>query len=332
MSEPAPAYNAVLARCVLTTAGAGLDPRKLLREADVPVSVLTSEHGLLPSRAYLRLWEHAEFHQEAPDVGLRIANTYRHGRFEIFDYLFSTAATVGDGLAAVRANGAMATNHRYRPGPSADGEHTTVLELIDGDGRGADLTVQAAYASTLARIRHVTGAEVNSHRITLRQSPPRTTGAFVEAFGTTRIEFGAPVDSMTLRTRDLALPLRTADHRLADILRRYAASVPTPPLQNRTWPDRVQQILTELLPAGNATLATVAHRLAVSPRTLQRRLADADTGWRRELDRARDTARRTAGPTSSTALARRLGYSDTRALRRAAHRWTSEPPGDHRPG
>ncbi|MFJ4649716.1 AraC family transcriptional regulator ligand-binding domain-containing protein [Nocardia sp. NPDC088792] len=325
MTQLDPAYSAVLARCVIHTAGEGVDVRQLLRDAAAPEALLSSAHGMVTTPTYLRLWERAEFAQEAPEVGLRIAETYRIGRFGIFDYLFTTAATVADGLAAVRNSGSpMATNHRYRPGTDArEDERTTVLEMAEAEGRGADLTVQAAYASTLARIRHATGQPVTPTRITLRQPPPRRSGAFYDAFGTDRVEFRAPADSFTLRVADLALPLRTADPVLADIVRAHADSLPTPFLDRPRWVEQVHTALLEALTTGEASLATVARRLTVSPRTLQRRLAESGTTWRQELDLARRTLADRTPTATKSALAHRLGYSDARALRRAARRWNS---------
>ncbi len=325
--DPVPAYNAVIVRCVLQTAADGLDKRALLRTAGIPETVLTSEYGMVASDAYLRLWERAEFGQPAPDSGLRISTTYYLGKHGIFDYLFTTAGTVGEGLATIhRFGAAMATNHRYSyDSDDLRGERTTTLELMQGEGRGAELTVQASFASTVARMRHASGTAVVPVRITLRQRAPRSHRAFVEAYGTNRIEFDAPADSITLRAADLELPLATADPVLAGIVRRYATIVPMPLLHDVSWPDRVQRVLAAALAGGDATLDTVARRLAVSPRTLQRRLAEAGTTWRRELDRARRAAAgNVPATTTKSALAARLGYSDARALRRAARRWNTE--------
>nr|WP_275942063.1 AraC family transcriptional regulator ligand-binding domain-containing protein [Nocardia cerradoensis] len=315
----------------MKTAADGLDIHALLRESGVPDSVLTSEYGMVTSSAYLRLWERAEFRQPAPDSGLRISTTYHLGKHGIFDYLFSTAATVGAGLDTVRRAGiAMATNHRYTVRTDElRGEQTLALELVEGDGRGAELTVQASFASTVARIRHGSGRPVSPSRITLRQKPPRSHRSFAEAFGTDRIDFDAPADTLTLRTADLNLPLPTADPALAQIVERYATMMATPLLCEPTWPDRVQRTLAHALAERDATLEAVARRLAVSPRTLQRRLAESGTTWRRELDLARRSVAGTvAETTTQSALAYRLGYSDARALRRAARRWKSDIAGE----
>jgi hypothetical protein len=67
--------------------------------------------------------------------------------------------------------------------------------------------------------------------------------------------------------------------------------------------------------------------MAVSPATLQRRLAEHGTTWRAELDAARQrqaaTARR-GGTVTSAGLARRLAYADPRSARCALRRWDNE--------
>jgi AraC-like DNA-binding protein len=90
------------------------------------------------------------------------------------------------------------------------------------------------------------------------------------------------------------------------------------------WTESVREILSAHLERPGLSLHAVARMLAVSPRTLQRRLAEEGTSWRRELDAvryARATALLREGATSD-ATAERLGYSGSRALRRALRRWS----------
>jgi AraC-like DNA-binding protein len=75
---------------------------------------------------------------------------------------------------------------------------------------------------------------------------------------------------------------------LARILNRYAASLPAPPPV--TWHGPFQRLLALSIEAGSPSLESVAKRMAVSPRTLQRQLAEHGT-WRDELN-----AVRSAGP------------------------------------
>jgi AraC-like DNA-binding protein len=126
--------------------------------------------------------------------------------------------------------------------------------------------------------------------------------------------------------------LQGTDPVLARILTRYAATLPPPPAV--TWYDHFRQQLAQAIDAGSPSLSTVARRMAVSNRTLQRQLAEHGTTWRTELETARHLlARRArqAGPSSVVQLARQIGYADPRSVRRALRRWDhdgSEPPGE----
>jgi hypothetical protein len=180
-------------------------------------------------------------------------------------------------------------------------------------------------AAFCAGARAVTARRIAPAHIALPQRPPSSAAAFVAALGTTSIDFGAAAATFTFRDQDLDLLLPTADPLLAEILARYAAAFPAPPPV--TWYERFQQLLDETLDAASPSLGGMARQLAMSARTLQRRLADHGTTWREELDAAR---RRRAtnvglavGP-DAVGLARQLRYADARSVRRALRRWSGQ--------
>jgi AraC-like DNA-binding protein len=92
------------------------------------------------------------------------------------------------------------------------------------------------------------------------------------------------------------------------------------------WTAAVREILFAHLDRPALSLPVAARRLAVSARTLQRRLADEGTTWRAEIDAARRerAASLLQQGTTSDVTAARLGYSESRALRRALRRWGRE--------
>jgi AraC-like DNA-binding protein len=53
------------------------------------------------------------------------------------------------------------------------------------------------------------------------------------------------------------------------------------------WLDRFHAVLESAIDSGPPSLEQVAHRLAMSPCTLQRRLREEGTSWREELERQR---------------------------------------------
>jgi AraC-like DNA-binding protein len=85
------------------------------------------------------------------------------------------------------------------------------------------------------------------------------------------------------------------------------------------WTDSVRAALL----GSTTSLQSVSRALAVSPRTLQRRLAEERATWRSVVDgfrqeRAAELLRR--GSTAEH-VALEIGFSSSRALRRALRRW-----------
>jgi len=89
------------------------------------------------------------------------------------------------------------------------------------------------------------------------------------------------------------------------------------------WIDLFRAMLVRGLRTGNASLGGLARQLLVSPRTLQRQLAAHGTSLRAEINLARRqlATRLLQAGASNSMITLRLGYSDTRALRRALRRW-----------
>lgn len=91
-------------------------------------------------------------------------------------------------------------------------------------------------------------------------------------------------------------------------------------------------VLVELATSG-AELARVARRLAVSTRTLQRRLEEAGTTYQDTVDGVRaDLARALLRERSRSIVdvAFELGYADLKSFYRAFRRWTDTTPGEWR--
>jgi AraC-like DNA-binding protein len=319
-----------MARLLLSAAAeGGADAAALARDAQLPDWALADDRAMISPRHALRLWELVEHALPDRDVALTVAARHRVGELDLYDYLFTTAATLRDGLqASARYLPLMTTNGRLRTQPGAGREATYSYSCLEADGRGGELAMQFFVAGRCARARAATGRRVVPVHAALAQPAPRSYRALAEMLGTRRIDFGAPATTVTFRAGDLDLPMLGADPVLAGVLDRYAASLPLPhPI---TWHDHFQQQLSEVIEDGSPSLEAMARRMVISVRTLQRRLADHGTTWRAELDiarRRRAQHARQAGPPGMTRLARQLGYADPRSARRAMSRWDNPRPG-----
>lgn len=302
------------------SAAGGADAARLARDLRLPGWVLQRDEVMISPDYALRLWELAEHALEVPHLAITFAERYQPGELDLYDYLFTTAPTLRDGFdISGRYLHLLTTNARLQVAAETDREVTYSYQYLVADGRGADLALQLSVAIFCARARAGTGQPIVPVRIAFKQSAPRSHRAFTEAFGTTRVDFDAPATTFTFRTRDLGLPMLGADPALARILARYAATLPPPP--DLTWRQHFRLLVTEALDDGGTSLNAMARRMAVSPRTLQRHLAEHGTSWRSELDAARRWRAGQSKNDDPASLAHRLGYSHARSARRAAQRW-----------
>jgi AraC-like DNA-binding protein len=327
-SRPAPAQDSLMfARYLLGAAAAcGADARQLARDAGLPAWALNAGRAMLPSQYAMALFELAERALGDPDIAMTVVDRHQVGELDLFDYLFTTAGTLREGLETDGRCLHLVTT-RLERGVEAETDRETTYSYREAGpgGRGEDLCLQFSVAALYARARAATGRPVRPVRIAFAQSAPRSHRRLAEALRTRHVDFGAPVTTFTFSARDLDLPMRGADPSLARILNRYAASLPAPPPV--TWHGHFQRLLARSIEAGSPSLESVAKQMAVSPRTLQRQLAEHGTTWRAELNAARErraVKARQSGTVSTAALARQLAYSDPRSLRRALRRWDNE--------
>ncbi|MEO1056502.1 MAG: helix-turn-helix transcriptional regulator, partial [Actinomycetota bacterium] len=93
--------------------------------------------------------------------------------------------------------------------------------------------------------------------------------------------------------------------------------------------ERVRAALVELLPAGSTAMRDVGRSLAMSTRTLQRRLAEEGTSFQAVLASTREALARhylSNEAISTTEISFLLGYADPSSFYRAFHEWTGLTP------
>ncbi|MEW2521201.1 AraC family transcriptional regulator ligand-binding domain-containing protein [Actinacidiphila alni] len=299
------------------------EAQQLVQAAGLPTVLRAPETARTPSANTYRLWGAVLARTERPDAGLLAAAGYRPGQLDLFDYLLSTAPTLGEGLAKAGSFIHLVSSNSVLTSTVSDDEVSVEYAVHRGDDELRGVVAEFALAVVVAQLRHATGSALAPLRVSFTHRPPRGHGGYAAAFGGATVDFGAPADSITLHRSELDRPLVTADPALAAIIARTAGAVRVPrPDAGGAVPGLREAIIAQL-PDGRPSLSDAARRLAVSPRTLQRRLGESGTTWRAELDAVRQE--RSADPrhagSGSAQRAARLGFAESRSLRRAMNRW-----------
>lgn len=317
-------FCAPLARFVLQRmAESGMDIQHAMRQARLPDWVLTDHRGFVPTADYVQLWRLFEHATEDPQIALKVAATSVRGTHGVFGYLFATADTLAAAMELYVSPyvGLISSHIRFELDTTSECE-TVFLGPPACGGEPYSEATRFGLASLAVRMRQLTGHPVRPVRVAFQSPPPPRHGEYSEIFGCP-VDFDAPADSMTLHAGDLARPLRTADPLLASMVRHYAAIIPPPLTRPTRWADLLARELDAALAHGHANLHSVARRLAIGPRTLQRRLAEAGTSWRDELERARHRRLPATAGLSPAERATVLGYADVATMRRAMRRWAA---------
>lgn len=146
--------------------------------------------------------------------------------------------------------------------------------------------------------------------------------------------FGAVIrrdtfNGVVFRAEDAAKPFLTANDAMWAIFEPTLNKRMQDLEQEASFSDRVRACLMEILASGQYSMAEVASRLAVSTRTLQRRLREEDTTFQKVLDGLREELARNylaKSDYSSGQIAFLLGYEDPNSFFRAFRSWTGETP------
>lgn len=307
---------------------AGLDRAPLARLPGL--AVLDDDGVRIPTATILRVWELISGLAWEAGGTHRVMQLWQPGALGVCDYLFSVSSTLGDALRAARRNFTALADPVDRLVLTHDEDGTTVTYQGPYLDHPQYALIAELVPHMLLRVASSgAGRRLVPVRVRLPHRPPAGARPPAELYHTANVEFEAGHPSITFTHADIDAPLPHADPALAAILDAHARLSTAAARPVLGWLDRFHAALENGAADGPPSLEQVAGRLAMSPRTLQRRLREEGTTWREELEQLRQ--RRVEHLLRDTSLsvesvAARVGFADSRSLRRAVHRWYGHGP------
>ncbi|AWG45953.1 MULTISPECIES: AraC family transcriptional regulator [unclassified Massilia] len=182
----------------------------------------------------------------------------------------------------------------------------------------------------LSTLRFVGGRpELKPVAVEYAYPAPGDSAPYAARFGCP-VRFGAPANALEFANVDITMPIPTANPLVAEGLFRLLDER-LMQAERSSFTARVREMLPAMIDQGGALRDAVARRLAISERTLQRRLADEGTDFSTLVDEVRRTiAQQYLGSDriSVKNLSYKLGFSDPSAFHRACLRWFGKAPGE----
>jgi AraC-like DNA-binding protein len=181
-------------------------------------------------------------------------------------------------------------------------------------------------------MRGLCGKGWNPAEVLLSRRQPQNLAPYKHCFRAP-LRFNAEQSAIVFPSRWLDHQIPSADALLYRHLEKEAAE-----LHNLRNPDTdilgsLHRLLRKSLVARHCTVSDLARQLHIHERTLNRRLREAGTNFRRELDAIRyEMARHFLVESTMTIprIARALNYADVSAFSRAFKRWSGKTPAEYR--
>ncbi|HEX5843087.1 MAG TPA: AraC family transcriptional regulator [Pseudomonas sp.] len=314
----------------------GLDAGALLERVQLSPQVLMQRDQRIAASAYLELLGLGVQLSGDDCLGLHLGEAVRPGYYGVLGYLIMSCATLADALHRQARYAALVGNlgqvdladEPPRAGVEPQVAHSWQPLLAQQQRQLSEETL-AAWVTfghwisgqdippTEVRFQHAAPADVSEHQRIFRCP----------------VLFGQADNALVFPKRLLALPLGQADAQVRLMLDAYADRLLGEIRQGHSVLDRARLELARQLPEAGADLPQIAARLALSPRTLQRRLREAGLSFNQLLDETRQqlVLHYLRDPALELAeIAFLVGFSEPGSLARAFRRWTGQSPGEYR--
>jgi len=310
---------------------AGLDPAPLLRACGLADAAFGDPDARVPFVCAARLLRDVALATGREDLGLVAGERAGAGSVGLLLPLMQRAASVGEALdeaarhLSLHDRGGAAYLRRGRAGTAALG-----YAVHDAATPGLGVVYDLALAINRAVLRMLCGPRWRAIEVHLPHARPKRPERWRRHFGAP-IVFDATAAEIWFDARWLGERPPFADHAahravLRDVQRDAAQHAPS-------WAERARHASLALAMTGALCADTIAHSLALHPRTLRRRLEGEGVRLRTLINEARfDLAcqllRETHVPLAEVAAA--LGYADLTAFVRAFRGWAGCGPGQWR--
>ena len=302
-----------------------VDPTRVFRRAGLPPDFLT--HGARPLSAeeYYDLWDAFEAEEFDVNFLVQMAQKVVDSGFDSSVYSFYSSPTVRVGLQRKALLKPLIMPIFMRVTDYE--QHLAVSFMSAIKGRALPVTIGWFNILYFVKaIRHATGLQIVPAAVEVERAVPGAEtsdgflGCHVMQGSGYRLVLSADTGRLPLDCRNDALwaPVETG---LQD---RFLQTMPP-----ETTASRVRQALIDGLPGGQATAEQIARHLAMSKRSLQRRLSEEGVSFKDVLEdtrRALSMNYLTNTNMSMQEIAYLLGFRDPSSFFRAFRGWTGKTP------
>ncbi len=307
----------------------GIAPATLLRQAGLPASLMDQTRPKVTTAGFFALWRALEQLDADPAFGLRLASEASADQLDVASIAAMHAPTFGEALQKLARYKRLVCPEEVQLQTTSHEVGVAFRWWLFSDAPPTRL-IDACLASCLVLGRHGTGRDLRPLRVELAR--PEADRVMLEEYFGCAVLFDAKVNRIVFEPSALEVPFHTANPDLLAMLLpglETALALEPGTLGDAAFVDRVRETLRLQMQGKRPTVEAVGRELALSARSLQRRLREAGTTFQQLLDEVRETvACELLGRTEldSGEIAFLLGFEELNSFNRAFSSWKGTTP------
>lgn len=309
----------------------GIDLETCLLGTNISEHNLNDGNALIEVEQEMRLIENLML--ALPDIsvlGFRIGLCYNIATFGIWGFSLRTCRTLRDALQVALRFLPLSTAYCEISSYEHNDYFSLLMDPQSIPSHLRQFLLERDMAASIVLVKELSLNEIQSVVAEFTETSSDDDN-FIEAICAAKPRFNNSYNAITIPSKYIDKPLSTYDAELALMLTEQC-SRQLRQRQTGATTERVrQQILGDL--GLTASLENVASALALSGRTLRRKLDQEKTSFRALLEEERKQMAfqlLTNSDVKIDDLAAHLGYTDTRSFTRAFQRWSDISPSEYR--
>ncbi len=330
-SEPITVSVSVLNQMFLYLSALQVDIDAFLRSIGVDPEMVKAPDTRLPIETYLHIQDQAAEYVHDPFFGLHMGEYAEPGSWSIVGYLMMNCKTLGEAFEKSGRYQRIIGNLIEARAELGIKKVKAVFFTPPHAPKMSRHCFEATFSSSVRMMRTLTGRPLNPLQVTFIYPKPASTAEYERIFRCP-VLFEQKVNSMTLDWSIGSTPVLMANPALGDYFEKYAqgflAELDRPKEHTRA----VTKIILSHLDDEKLSIDTVAKEMAVSVRTLQKRLEDEGVIFSDLYKEIREKLAKRYLCENYTVeqITYLLGFSEPSVFRKAFKKWSGVTPREYR--
>jgi AraC-like DNA-binding protein len=308
-----------------------VDINAFLRSLGLEPETVRSPDAYLPVETYLRIQDAAAEYVHDPYFGLHMGEFAQPGSWSILGYLMMNCKTLGEAFEKTGRYQRIIGNLITARAELGLGKVRLIYFTPPRAPQMSRHCFESTFSSSVRLARSLSGLPLDPLEVTFTYPEPESRAEYERIFHCP-VRFGQRDNSMTLDMSLGNLPVRMANPALLAHFEQYAQDFLSKMECNDAATQAVTRIILARLDDPSLSIEKVAREMAVSVRTLQKRLEAEGVVF---SDLLRDIRRRLADKYlrenySVEQITYLLGFSEPSVFRKSFKKWLGVTPGEYR--